>query len=106
MDNEEGLMYKILRVYKLKGVPVVDRELFLSDKPNSSPSTFDIVYLDNVVGYPILRGNINSRTREFHGPPGLISQPSDTRASAAPVTHDTTSRKSSAHAIAEAVSNS
>ena len=64
MDNEEGVLYKVLRVYKFRNNAVVDRVLFLADRPNEKGGVIDMVFLDNIVEYPVLQGRANPRHLE------------------------------------------
>jgi hypothetical protein len=61
MDNEEGVQYKVLKVYKHKGLACVDRVLFDPDVPNAEGGMIDTVHLLDVLGYPILLGKQNVR---------------------------------------------
>ena len=57
LDSEEGVQYKVLRVYKKKGFVVVDRVLYFSDKKLDEKSNLvDIVYLQDIINYPIILG--------------------------------------------------
>ena len=57
LDNDEGVQYKVLRVYKEKGFVIVDRDLYFPDKkPNEKPNLVDVVYLQDVINYPIILG--------------------------------------------------
>ena len=44
MDNDEGVLYKVLNVYRKSGTAVVDRVFFLLDKPNHPGGTVNCVY--------------------------------------------------------------
>ena len=59
LDNDEGVRYKVLKVYKSKGLNVVDRVLYNPDVPNAVGGTIDTIHLLDAVGYPILLGKQN-----------------------------------------------
>ena len=59
LDNDEGVQYRVLKVYNRRGVAVVDRVLYNPDIPDDAGGTIDTVFLDNVVGYPIILGGTN-----------------------------------------------
>ena len=61
LDNDEGVQYRVLKVYNRQGAVVVDRVLFDPAIPNAPGGTIDTVYLDNVIGYPIILGGSNPR---------------------------------------------
>ena len=61
MDNEEGVRYKVLKVYKFRGLACVDRILYDPDDPNAVGGMIDTVHLLDVLGYPILLGKQNMR---------------------------------------------
>ena len=54
MDNEEFVQYKVLKVYKFRGLACVDRVLYDPSDPDAPGGTIDTVHLQNVLGYPIL----------------------------------------------------
>jgi len=52
----------VLRVYKEKGFVIVDRVLYYPDKkPNEKPNLVDVVYLQDVINYPIILGKKNPK---------------------------------------------
>ena len=59
MDIEEGVRYRVLKVYQFKGLNCVDRVLYDPDDPNAEGGTYDTVHLKDVLGYPILLGKRN-----------------------------------------------
>jgi hypothetical protein len=44
MDNDEGILYKVLKVYRKRDAFVVDRVIFELDKPNHPGGTVNCVY--------------------------------------------------------------
>ena len=58
-DNDEGVQYKVLKVYVSKGLVVVDRERFDPDDPHLVRKKLDTVHLRDILSYPILQGDIN-----------------------------------------------
>jgi hypothetical protein len=61
MDNDEGILYKVLKVYRKHGAVVVDRVIFETDKPNKPGGIIDCVYLSDILQYPIILGKSNPR---------------------------------------------
>jgi hypothetical protein len=59
LDNDEGVQYRVVKVYKSRGVAVVDRVLYNANNPRAIGGTLDTVFLDNVIGYPIILGKSN-----------------------------------------------
>ena len=59
MDNDEGVRYKVVRVYTHKGLVVVDRVLYDPEHRDVSESPIDTVHLKEVLNYPILEGAQN-----------------------------------------------
>ena len=59
MDNEEGVTYKVIKVYSSKGLAVVDRVLYDPNRSNEKGGVLDTVHLKDVLGYPILLGKQN-----------------------------------------------
>jgi len=59
MDNEEGVTYKVIKVYSSKGLAVVDRVLYDPNRSNEKGGVIDTVHLKDVLGYPILLGKQN-----------------------------------------------
>ena len=59
LDNDEGVQYRVVKVYKSRGLAVVDRVLYNADNPRAVGGTLDTVFLDNVIGYPIILGKSN-----------------------------------------------
>jgi len=55
-DSDEGVQYKVLRVYRHKGLIVVDRELHDPDKPNITRRTFKTIHLRYAVAMPLMAG--------------------------------------------------
>jgi len=43
-DNDEGVLYKVLKVYRKHGAVVIDRVIFEIDKPNQPGGTVNCVY--------------------------------------------------------------
>jgi hypothetical protein len=48
MDNKEGVQYKVLKVYKHKGLACVDRVLFDPDVPNAEGGMINTVHLGRI----------------------------------------------------------
>ena len=48
LDNDEGVQYRVVKVYKSRGVAVVDRVLYNANNPRAIGGTLDNVFLDNV----------------------------------------------------------
>jgi hypothetical protein len=61
MDNDEGILYKVLKVYRKRDAFVVDRVIFETDKPNNPGGITDCVYLSDILQYPIILGKSNPR---------------------------------------------
>ena len=61
MDNDEGILYKVLKVYRKRDAVVVDRVIFETDKPNNPGGITDCVYLSDILQYPIILGKSNPR---------------------------------------------
>jgi hypothetical protein len=61
MDNDEGVLYKVLKVYKKRDLAVVDRVLYNPANPSDPGGTIDTVFLGDVIGYPIILGKSNPR---------------------------------------------
>ena len=79
LDNEEGVLYKVLKVYTKRGVALVDRSLFSPNHESNDRGKIDCVYLDNVLGYPIIQGKSNSRyvrTSDLADAPDRLDQTS------------------------------
>ena len=61
MDNEEGVQYRVLKVYKSRDMAVVDRILYDPEHPDAPGGIIDTVFLGDVIGYPIILGGVNPR---------------------------------------------
>jgi len=61
MDNDEGVMYRVLKVYKSRGLVVVDRVLFDQANPSDPGGTIDTVFLRDILEYPIVQGGANPK---------------------------------------------
>ena len=61
-DNEEGVQYRVLKVYSSKGLVIVDRELYDPRNPDVT-NKIDTVNLGDVLSYPILAGVSNPTYR-------------------------------------------
>jgi len=64
MDNDEGVLYKVLKVYKKRDMAVVDsidRVFYSPENPSDPGGTIDTVFLGDVVGYPVILGKENPR---------------------------------------------
>jgi hypothetical protein len=61
MDNDEKVLYKVLKVYKKRGGVVVDRVLYDPGNPNDPGGAIDTIHLGDVIGYPIILGGVNPR---------------------------------------------
>ena len=59
MNNDERILYKVLKVYPKRGAIVVDRVLFATDKPNNPGGIIDCVHLSDILQYPIILGKLN-----------------------------------------------
>ena len=63
MDNDEGVLYRVLKVYKSRDMAVVDRILYDPEHPDATGGIIDTVFLGDVIGYPIIQGGVNPRYR-------------------------------------------
>ena len=59
-DTEEGITYKVLRVYSSRGLVQVDRVIYDVNDPHQSDSAkVDTVHLLDILNMPILQGHTN-----------------------------------------------
>ena len=58
-DNMEGVQYTVKKVYSHRGLAVVDRVLYDSEKEGNG--SIDTVHLGDVLTYPIIAGAINPK---------------------------------------------
>jgi len=73
-DNEEGVRYRVTKVYKLRGIPSVDRVLFDEANPNALGGTIDTIYLENAITYPILLGKQNPNKNIVTASAGFVAE--------------------------------
>ena len=73
-DNEEGVRYRVTKVYKLRGVPSVDRVLYNEANPDALGGTIDTIFLENAINYPILLGKKNPNKRIVTASAGFIAE--------------------------------
>ena len=73
-DNEEGVRYRVTKVYKLRGVPSVDRVLYNEANPDALGGTIDTIYLENAINYPILLGKQNPNNIIVNASAGFIAE--------------------------------
>jgi hypothetical protein len=58
-DEQEGVNYRVLKVYKSKGLVIVDRELY--DPPNLKRRVIDTIHLGDALNMPIMAGTRNPK---------------------------------------------
>jgi len=61
MDNEEGILYKVTKVYAHKGLAVADRVIY-NDNDNSGKS--EMIHLKDILRMPIVQGYTNRKYQE------------------------------------------
>lgn len=61
MDNEEGVRYQVLKVYKRRELACEDLVLYNLDNLNIEGRTIDSMNLKDVLGYPIWLGKRNEK---------------------------------------------
>ena len=82
-DSDEGVQYKVLRVYRQKALIVVDRELFDQDKPSLLRRTLDTIHLRDAIAMPLMAGPINPAYRSVgltYGDDGPQQEPTSSSA--------------------------
>ena len=72
MDNDEGVTYRVTKVYTLKDMAVVDRVLWDIGLNKPSGPYIDTVHLLNVLEYPILQGRKNPLFKPDELPPSVV----------------------------------
>ena len=56
-DEQEGVNYRVVKIYSSKGLVVVDRQLY--DPPNQKRRLTDTIHLGDTLGMPMMAGVIN-----------------------------------------------